>query len=693
MARKAEHATVAAESSPAALSSSHLIARRLRPGEQHRHRVRLASLVWLVSLVSLCVILTYALNAPAARATSAGQPDPSFGASGVATIAEVSDPQAALVQPDGSILIGGHDGSMPGGGTYARLSAEGALEGVTASGPDTSQTNAITAMAPAPGGKVVVAMTTTVAGVPSMTVVRLLSAGGLDTTFNRRGYARVAYPSGVQVTDVAVAADGSVIVGGLTGTDPSETDRGRGDFVLARFDAAGQLDSTFGSAGELVTGFGRPTAGVTALAFEPGGAILAAGPVGDGQADFGIARFSSRGVLDRSFGQGGEVITDLGGDDRPFAMRVAANGAILAVGAGGSGFAMTQYTSGGVLSSATSTPFASGGAVLDAAFLTDGDVVAAGGAGAGPAPGSFSQFAFARYDPAGSLDSAFGTQGLTTVAVGGSYAFARRLVVQPDGTLLGVGPAGDTATAAIRLTGDVPPLDGGFPPAGPEAKASAAAGARCIAFGERARPRSVTFTGQNWRPGNGTLRVRYSLRRATWRSLNVRSDGTWSAHLPSPVQYGRYIRGFAAHPVAWGERARIFPTARLLAADVADPARAATVLVHFVHTSVGVPFGRSPSAKVVLRVAGFPAHRLVYAHLYRGTLRFTVRLGRARGACGTLMARHALLPAGAAPGPWMVSFSTRRPAPRRYRPRADGELFARPIRIHDVGRARVVTPG
>jgi hypothetical protein len=74
------------------------------------------------------------------------------------------------------------------------------------------------------------------------------------------------------------------------------------------------------------------------IAFRADGAIVVATAVGSGQLDTAIARYSARGGLDGSFGQGGVTTFDLGGDDRPLALRATLQGGLVvaAANAGGS---------------------------------------------------------------------------------------------------------------------------------------------------------------------------------------------------------------------------------------------------------------------------------------------------------------------------------------------------------------------
>jgi uncharacterized delta-60 repeat protein len=71
------------------------------------------------------------------------------------------------------------------------------------------------------------------------------------------------------------------------------------DFCIARFNSDGTLDTTFGSNGIVIQPIGsRDDFGIS-LAIQPDGKILLGGYCGY---NFCIARFSSNGTLDTSFG-------------------------------------------------------------------------------------------------------------------------------------------------------------------------------------------------------------------------------------------------------------------------------------------------------------------------------------------------------------------------------------------------------
>src|SRR5437868_6767711 len=81
------------------------------------------------------------------------------------------------------------------------------------------------------------------------------------------------------------------------------------------------LDSTFGSGGKVVTDFNGEANSAFAAALA-GGKILVAGSISvGGDDDFALARYNANGTLDTTFGTGGLVHTDFGSpSDDAYAM-------------------------------------------------------------------------------------------------------------------------------------------------------------------------------------------------------------------------------------------------------------------------------------------------------------------------------------------------------------------------------------
>ena len=271
------------------------------------------------------------------------------------------------------------------------------------------------------------------------------SIGGLDPTFGTNGLA--SHDVGFTSTN-GVATDGSqsVLIGPI-GTSPNQS------FGVTRYNGDGSLDTTFGSGGVTTTSFGSTDDVPAAVSVLSNGDILVAGTAttpGVGS-EFAIAEYTSAGILDTSFGNGGQMLVSFSPtagaltNDVLHAMTIAANGTIYlgggsdAAGAGNTDFAVAALSAGGALvtgfgnGGVITTDIAAGDDVINSlAVQSNGDVVAAGAA----IVNGVSEVALARFDTNGALDKKFGDKGIVTDAVGSVYDSASSVVIQPKGQIV-----------------------------------------------------------------------------------------------------------------------------------------------------------------------------------------------------------------------------------------------------------------
>lgn len=176
------------------------------------------------------------------------------------------------------------------------------------------------------------------------------------------------------------------------------------------------------------------------------------------------------GSLDSSFGTSGKVTTAFaGGEDYARALAIQADGKIVICGeantGGGDDFALARYNADGSLD----TGFGTGGKVTTAfagsldwaraiAIQPDGRIVVAGHSGSG---NSSDDFALARYLTDGSLDTSFSSDGKVTVNMGvGDNGLA--IALQSDGKIVVAGSANTGGTAAIARFNTDGSLDNSF---------------------------------------------------------------------------------------------------------------------------------------------------------------------------------------------------------------------------------------
>jgi uncharacterized delta-60 repeat protein len=302
--------------------------------------------------------------------------------------------------------------------------------------------------------------------------------GILDPTFGIGGKViSDFFTPGDRANAVAIQPDGRILVAGRC-----DDANFRSRFALARYNTNGSLDSSFGSSGKIVAIFSGLDDEARALALQPNGAIVVAGLATDANlnVNFALARFNPDGSPDASFGIGGRVTTDFVGErDEANAVTLQPDGRIVVAGlsinsALNSDFALARYNPDGSLDA---TFDADGKAVTDfaafgdqangVAIQTDGRIVAAGVTSDSDAS---TDFALARYNPNGSLDSSFDGDGLVITDFSSPSDGAKAVALQKDGRIVAAGFAegqgadlGDFALARYNSNGS---LDAAFGLAG-----------------------------------------------------------------------------------------------------------------------------------------------------------------------------------------------------------------------------------
>jgi uncharacterized delta-60 repeat protein len=336
-------------------------------------------------------------------------------------------------------------------------------------------------------------------------VARYLPTGKLDTTFGTGGLASTGFAGGESGTGVALQPDGKIIWVGSQG-NPSFPAGGTFSFAVARFNANGSLDTSFGTGGQAsMEFFAPPMQGAQefagAVLVQPDGKILVAGSARQGQIRFApiqgaLARFNTNGSLDTSFGTGGKIlsssgaITALGLDaaGNIFTLPTRAEfgptgqadtgvtpAAITASSHGGSSVFLPsgqfvqantigvakhdvdvqvqRFNADGSIASASPAFDYSGAPGLDQAQDSAGAVAvqANGQAVAGGAHFlSTSPFGLARVNPDGTLDAGFGSGGVLTTTFNGGEGVGA-VVIQPDGKIIAAGFSENNTTGHVFI--------------------------------------------------------------------------------------------------------------------------------------------------------------------------------------------------------------------------------------------------
>ncbi len=200
--------------------------------------------------------------------------------------------------------------------------------------------------------------------------------------------------------------------------------------------------------------FGGVNDSADAVAVQPDGRIVAAGSFsgfGNDTGTFAVARLNPDGSPDRSFGSNGRVLTAFpNGSAWATGVAIEPDGKIVVAGTasagrGGDDFALARYDANGSLDSSFSgdgkltTDFGEEDRAHGLAIQRDGKIVVAGSTSAGRGA---DDFALARYDPDGSLDATFSGDGKVTTGFG-HHEHASGVAIQSDGKIVAAGTRRD----------------------------------------------------------------------------------------------------------------------------------------------------------------------------------------------------------------------------------------------------------
>lgn len=280
--------------------------------------------------------------------------------------------------------------------------------------------------------------------------------GDLDTSYDGDGIAFLSFGPGNDYTRAAaLQKDGKLVCVGAADLQPRP-------LAVARFNLDGSLDTTFSDDGRVITSLTSSNSGATSVAIQSDGKIVVGGSSHNGtNSDFAVVRYNPDGSLDPSFGAGGIVITPVtSSNDYSYGMAIQSDGKIVLGGITISNSTLVRYLPDGSLDST----FGDGGKVFtriglnsqfsDVLLQQDGKII---GVGCAYRVESHVDFAMARYNVDGSLDTSFGTGGtvITTMSTNSDQPFCA--TIQPDQKILLAGRAyngDDTEFNAARYNAD-----------------------------------------------------------------------------------------------------------------------------------------------------------------------------------------------------------------------------------------------
>lgn len=215
----------------------------------------------------------------------------------------------------------------------------------------------------------------------------------------------------------AIDADGKIVVAGYLKNTNSDYDA-----IIGRINADGTWDTSFSSDGKYQLSFDQDDL-FQDIAIQTDGKIVAVGTSdwGHPEGDLLVARFTTAGSLDTTFGGGdGWVRTDFSNQDRGFGVEIQTNGKIVVVGScdNTSDGLVARFTTAGALD----TTFSGDGKICqdhggdtelfrDVVIQADGKIFAAGNSNHS---GNDKDVSVARFTTSGTLDSTFSGNGLAT---------------------------------------------------------------------------------------------------------------------------------------------------------------------------------------------------------------------------------------------------------------------------------------
>ncbi|BAY77072.1 hypothetical protein NIES25_35300 [Nostoc linckia NIES-25] len=391
---------------------------------------------------------------------ASGELDTTFGIGGKVTtqFGYGGSAYSVAIQSDGKILAVGysymiHDGLNAPDFALVRYNPDGSLDNsfgnggivTTHVGSASDSGYSVTLQS---DGKIVVAGYTwnnSQSNQPDFALARYNTNGSLDTSFGNGGKVITNFGQDLGYK-VLVQPDGKTILVGSIGN---------GDRVLVRYNTDGSIDTSFGNSGKV-----NGTNGNTAVILSDGKIIVAGAAITDSNSysasgpliDFALARYHSNGSLDTSFGNNGRVLTPIGTSlDTANSIAIQADGKIVVAGYAWSvwngsnqeDFAIARYNSDGSLD----TSFGNGGKIIAPLSISNNDratsltiqsngkIVVAGYI----QNGNNRDTVLLTYNPDGTLDSSFGTGGQVITPIKSNYEGGSVVATQSDGNIVVVG--------------------------------------------------------------------------------------------------------------------------------------------------------------------------------------------------------------------------------------------------------------
>lgn len=284
-----------------------------------------------------------------------------------------------------------------------------------------------------------------------ISIIKTVTAqpGTLDSSFGENGKVTDEMYGSVYCT--ALQTDGKIVVGGVGASTGYPT--------LARYNANGSIDESFGENGkvltDLFTKYLLVYADTRALAIQKDGKIVAVG-YGFSEDRFGVAnyyvvllRYNSDGSFDEAFGDSGVVISDFEGGEIANDVALQPDGKIVIAGQSRPNLLVARYNTDGSFDDTFGgkgwVTVSNGGRAYSLALQDDGKIVTGG-----VNDGSSSGFILVRVETDGTPDSSFGVNGKVVTDFGGNE-YIKDIAIGADGKIIAAGKAYDYRTASENI--------------------------------------------------------------------------------------------------------------------------------------------------------------------------------------------------------------------------------------------------
>jgi len=289
------------------------------------------------------------------RCTSNGKLDSTFGDNGKILL-NLSYPRLmALFQPDGKILLIDRFKNTATLDDFwiMRLNSDGSLdnsfgtEGEVKTDLGNKTQDIVNAIALQPDGKIIAVGYTNVSATEGddFAMVRYNTNGTLDSTFGNGGIIIYDINSLDEWANLAIQPDGKIVVCGKV----NMKDTGKINFIVARYNINGTLDSTFADEGKLIAWFGTYNRDIAVtVILQPDEKIIVGGSSAETlwNSTFALARINVDGTLDNTFGVNGIVITGFTDTEYITSLQICNDNKILAHGKSDHKVALAKYESG-----------------------------------------------------------------------------------------------------------------------------------------------------------------------------------------------------------------------------------------------------------------------------------------------------------------------------------------------------------